>query len=231
KECDAMIHAATKAGVKLMVGHVMRFAPGYSYARKFIEEGYLGNIFCLRSTLRHSGPYKYWGAMSKWFFDRRKSGGGVLTDLGPHMIDISRYLLKDEIESVTGILGSFEKDGAERDAIVILKFKKPVFSEISVSWSTSPLIVKTEIFGSEGSIIIDNFGGQLSLCSKKDKLFKNNWINVSIISESGFFVAFQREINHFIDCILHDKKPLVDGQDGKKTVEVIEKVYKFNKSD
>lgn len=85
-----MKNAADEAGKVLMVIRNNRFAAASQYAKKFVEEGRMGEIYCGRCgwQRRRGIPGK-----GGWFTTKAQSGGGPLIDLGVHMIDLAVWLM------------------------------------------------------------------------------------------------------------------------------------------
>ena len=81
-EAEEIVEAAAKAGVTLMIGHVVRFFPEFALARKMVLEGAVGKPAAIR-TRRGGGAPK--GSLG-WFMDHERSGG-VLLDLAIHDFD------------------------------------------------------------------------------------------------------------------------------------------------
>jgi predicted dehydrogenase len=82
-EGEAMVAAAENAGGLLAVGLVRRFLPATQAIRLILANGMLGNLRSV--TCFEGGPFR-WPARTPSFFDR--SQGGVLLDIGPHMLDL-----------------------------------------------------------------------------------------------------------------------------------------------
>ena len=85
-QCDAMIAAAGESGRLHMVAQCLRFSPVYEALRAAVRDGRFG---ALRSLSLHRVGAMPW---SKWYYDRRKSGGAVL-DLQLHDLDFAVSLL------------------------------------------------------------------------------------------------------------------------------------------
>ncbi len=85
-----MKNAADQAGKLLMVIRNNRFATASQYAKKFVEDGRMGEIYCGRCgwQRRRGIPGK-----GGWFTTKAQSGGGPLIDLGVHMIDLAVWLM------------------------------------------------------------------------------------------------------------------------------------------
>lgn len=85
-QCDAMIAAAKGTGRLHMVAQCLRFSPVYEALRAAVEDGRFGAL--RRLSLHRVGAMPW----SKWYYDRRKSGGAVL-DLQLHDLDFAVSLL------------------------------------------------------------------------------------------------------------------------------------------
>ena len=92
-----------------------RFVPAILRARQLIEAGFLGDLFQFRAAYLHAGyidpnrPYS-------WRLDREKSGGGAITDLGAHVIDLTRFLIGPSTN--VGRAGEFASVTAELQTVI-----------------------------------------------------------------------------------------------------------------
>ncbi len=89
EDADVMINTADKAGVKFMIGQVIRFWPEYIKLKEIFDSGELGkllNLTCIRLS-----PTPDW-AWDNWLTDSERSGGALL-DLHIHDTDYLLYLL------------------------------------------------------------------------------------------------------------------------------------------
>ncbi len=87
-DADAMCAAASKAGVKMMVGHCIRFWPEYEELHRVVKSGELGRLLSLNLT--RYGAFPAW-TVDKWAADVNKAGGGM--DMHIHDTDFALYLL------------------------------------------------------------------------------------------------------------------------------------------
>ena len=89
EECESILEARDRTGCRLQVGFVCRFAATVQAAMRHIAAGRLGTIYHARAVmLRRRGI----PGLGRWFTDRAQSGGGVLIDLGPHLVDLLLHL-------------------------------------------------------------------------------------------------------------------------------------------
>lgn len=91
-EAKQMLEAVQAAGVKHMVAFNYRRTPAVALAKKYIEEGVLGNILNFRGTYLQDWSADPNSPLS-WRFKKSIAGSGALGDIGTHVIDFARYLV------------------------------------------------------------------------------------------------------------------------------------------
>ena len=127
EECDAMIAAAGKAGVKLMVGHTQHFFALNLAAHRTISEGQLGPLAMLTDTW-----YKPFGLHLRlpWFLDRAQ-GGGMWQMNGAHMVDRMLWFADSPVVAVKAhIANPLLKQGADDSALAFLQHANGLCSTI-----------------------------------------------------------------------------------------------------
>ncbi len=89
-DAEAMVNTARETGKKLMIAFNNRFRADAQSLKRFIDDGALGQVYFARTGwLRRSGI----PGLGSWFTNKELSGGGVLLDLGPHMLDIALWMM------------------------------------------------------------------------------------------------------------------------------------------
>ncbi|MGH7215274.1 MAG: Gfo/Idh/MocA family protein, partial [Tepidisphaeraceae bacterium] len=141
KEARQIESAASKAGKVVLYAFQRRFGPGEQAARQAVDKGYAGEVYHARASwLRTRGIPIGTG----WFTEKSKSGGGVLIDIGVHMLDIAWYLLgQPRPESVFGLthrrFGALVPHGVTFDvddaAFAMIKFQGGKSLELATSWA------------------------------------------------------------------------------------------------
>src|SRR5262249_43183390 len=125
-EADNMIDACKKAKVKLMYAEELCFTPKYVRLKQLVDEGALGTIHMVKQMEKHDGPH------AGWFWDVKRSGGGVMMDMGCHGIEFFRWLLggtkgeKAKIQSIYADMGTYvhaDKTKGDDNSTVILKME------------------------------------------------------------------------------------------------------------
>ncbi len=218
---EAMVKAAQEAGKVLMVGFTHRYIEHNQVTKRLLGEGAIGEPYMIRVRFAHDGPYKSWAATTDWFFRPEKAGGGALLDMGIHALDICRYML-GEITSVTGRLGTFGKDIVVEDTAVIdLSFGENALGYIETGWSSKEGAMGLELYGTEGSIIVDYV--------TPIRIFRASTGEWEEITDAKNDAAVA-EMRHFADCIKTGKQPLTSGIDGLISVKLAEAIYESAKT-
>jgi predicted dehydrogenase len=221
-----------KAKVKFQVGYMRRFDNAYTEAKRLVDEGKIGKPLVFKATSRDPFPPPAWAC------DHR-TGGGLYIDLHTHDFDLARWFMKDEIVQVsvcdTNLLGlEYNIPNFVDNAVVSLKFLNGTIGVVDGSWnSKGGYDIRTEILGSEGTIII----GQLNFLPIT--LFTTSGVTqVSTFkSDEGtphfmkrFNEAYFLEAESFVDCILEDVDPVITERDGIATLEIALAAQKSSES-
>jgi UDP-N-acetylglucosamine 3-dehydrogenase len=210
-EAERMRKALAASRVKFMVGLSHRFEVMNIRAKEMLASGKIGRPFMLRIRLGHEGPYPGWGK-TDWFYDKKKAGHGALLDMGIHAIDLARYFLGD-VRKVTARTATLMKPIAVDDnALLILEFESKVLGMIDVSWTSKPGFSGSEIYGSGGTLIVDYERGLQFFDGEKAE-----WTRIAVREKTG---SWEREMKHFIDCIVKEDDPEPGYLDGVASLKI-----------
>jgi UDP-N-acetylglucosamine 3-dehydrogenase len=196
ENADEIIKAARERGVKLMVGHVERFNPAIMKLKGLIDNGLLGNIVSI--SAKRVGPY-----------NPRIRDVGIIVDLGTHDIDIMSYLYGEEVKEVYATAGTVVHSH-EDHAIITLNFHNGGSGVIDTNWLTPHKVRNLTVIGSQGI-------AEVNCIEETLRIFDQEWIRDAKIEKEE---PLKLELLHFIDCVQHDRKPLVSGEDGRHALEV-----------
>ena len=228
-ECDRMIAACREAGVILMYGENLCFAPQYTRARQLVESGALGHVYYVRQVLAHSGPH------ADWFADVDRSGGGALIDLGSHSIAVARWLLGGRVESVSAEVGRHVHTRWARcddHALVTLRTGRSGVAVAEASWARpGGLDSRVEVYGTKGSTAADLArGAALETYSDPGYVYGSgeepegrgwSWAQ----AEEAWRDGFPQEIAHFVECVREGRRPALGGEDGRGVLEIVCAAY------
>lgn len=224
EEAKAMIEVAEKSGKKLMIAHNQRFVPSHQKARRLIESGEIGKIYSFRTAFGHGGP-EGWSVEGKegWFFQKEKAFVGAMGDLGVHKTDLLRYLLGEEIVEVGAFVETSAKDFADVDdnAVCVLKTESGIIGTLAASWAyVSKEDNSTIIYGEKAILRLED-DPNYSLVVQYANGEVVNYQLGKIQSNEGGGQKNSHVVEQFVDCVLNDKEPLINGEEGMKSLAVI----------
>lgn len=214
-EARSMIEAAERSGGKLLVGLQYRFRGDSQALKHHVDEGELGDIYYARcGWLRRSG-IPGWGS---WFTRRSDAGAGPIFDIGVHILDLTLWLMSN-FEPATAYASSYAKFGPEKKALSqwgtpepegtfdvedlatsLLKMKNGASVSFEVSWASH--IAKPTIY-------LSLMGDKAGLDFESTSIYTTE--NGGHVDKKIHFDEvdpYLAAMNHFIDCILKDEKPI-----------------------
>ena len=229
-DADRMIAACDQAGVKLMYAEELCFTPKYVRLKQLLDDGVLGRPVLFKQSEKHDGPH------AAHFWDVERSGGGVTMDMGCHAIQFFRWLnANNPVKSVYAQMNTSvhaARTRGEDNAIIILEFDNGVVALAEESWTKlGGMDDRAEIHGSEGVAYADVLhGNSIPTYSAKGVGYAvekaGNTVGWSyVMYEEIWNYGFPQEFQHFVDCVLHDRQPLVTGADGKAVLEILFAAY------
>ncbi len=224
KEAQDMIAASEKAGKKLMIAHNQRFVPSHEKAKQMIAAGELGKVYSFRTTFGHGGP-EGWSIDGKdsWFFRKKEAFIGALGDLGVHKADMIRYILGEEFTEVASMIESSAKENSDVDdqAVTILRSQTGIIGSLTASWAyKNGEDNATVIYGEKGNLRLEDDPNYSLIASFTDGT-KVNYELGQIQTNDSDGQTSSGVIDHFVNCILHDQQPLIDGTEGYKSLKII----------
>jgi predicted dehydrogenase len=230
QEAERMLAACREAGVKLMYAEELCFAPKYVRLKQLLDSGALGKPTLLKQSEKHSGPH------AAHFWDVARSGGGVTMDMGCHAIEFFRWMLgRPPIVSVYAQMATQvhgDRTRGDDNAILILEFEGGAIGVAEESWTKlGGMDDRAEVHGSGGVAYADLLhGNAIETYSQQgydyavEKAGSTQGWSFTIYEEAWNY-GFPQELAHFVDCVQHDKTPLVTGEDGRAVLEVIFAAY------
>ncbi len=218
-DIDAIEAAAKKNKVKVMEGFMYRFHPQHAKVRELIESGLIGDVLSCRASFSFLMPpsrmYRINRAMSQ--------GGGALWDIGPYAIHALRWCFGAEPKSVIA-QAKLNEHGADVAMSGVLDFGNDVqgrarFGHFDISFERSRK-AEYEIIGDKGAIKCPNMWAYPSdePVISWEAGGKSETITLPKADH------FKAEIEHFSDCVLHNKTPLLSFADARANCNALESI-------
>jgi UDP-N-acetylglucosamine 3-dehydrogenase len=199
EEGRAIIAAARRAGVALMVGHVERFNPTVEAIKEAIRDEDILSI-----AITRVGP-----------FPPRMSNVGVVIDLAVHDIDLIRWFTESDIAEVQPQLSNAV---AEREDIALLQFRTAsgVLAHINTNWLT-PFKARNVTIATRNKYIMgDLLTRQVTECFgfQPDGSYSMRHLSV------GHAEPLRAELQAFVGAIRDNQQPAVTGEEGVASLEI-----------
>jgi UDP-N-acetyl-2-amino-2-deoxyglucuronate dehydrogenase len=228
EDADAMIAACDLAGVKLFVVKQNRFNIPVLKAREALEAGRFGKLVMGTVRVRWCRNQTYYDQdawRGTWALD-----GGVLSNQASHHIDLLEWFM-GPVEHVQAMATTALVDiEAEDTAIAMLRFRSGALGVIEATNAARPkdLEGSLSILGSNGACVIGGFAvNKMQTWQFADILPSDDQVMDKFSSNPPNVYGFghQAYYEHVVDCLLNDRAALVDGFEGRKSLELISALY------
>ena len=180
------------------------------------------NLIGVRARYGHGG---FPGFDREWRVRREHSGGGVLIDVGVHLIDLSRYFLGE----ITEVLGSCQtlywKIPVEDYGYLTLKAGTGKIAFLHASWTDWKPLFSFEVSGALGSIEVSGLGrkyGKERLIHYEKSAASPENCGVYEFAEDD---SWEIEIKEFLKDISLGRDPVPGLSDAKAALRVVRSVY------
>jgi UDP-N-acetyl-2-amino-2-deoxyglucuronate dehydrogenase len=245
-DCDEMIRVCRNSHVKLGVVSQRRWYEPVKRVKAAIDAGKIGKP--VLGTIHMLGwrDKAYYDA-DAWRGTWKMEGGGVLVNQAPHQLDILLWYM-GEIDEVYGLWKNLNHPYIEVEdtALGIIRFKSGAIGNIILSNSQKPgIYTKVHVHGENGaSVGVQTDGGAMFIAGMTgiaeppvndiwtvpgEETNLEEWRK----ADSEFFnrtdpttYYMKCQIENFIDALDNDKDPLITGDAGRRTVELITAIYR-----
>ena len=229
-ECDAMLEAQRRNNVTLTCGAQNRFNNSISKLKKLADSGIAGKVRCAHvDSLWWRGHcyYDLW-----WRGTWEKEGGGPTLNHAVHQIDQINWLQEKLPIEVTAVMNNVMHDNSECEdlSFAILKYDDGALANI-----TSSVIHH----GGRQGIVLQCENAKIAAPFSVDaEISKPNGFGVpneALIKEitdmysamaDAAYEGFEGQIDNVLTALETGSAPLISGEDGRKTVELITAIYK-----
>lgn len=227
READEMIARAERKGVELGVVFEYRFDPVIERVRDCVEKGRLGKLILAEAVVEWYRSHEYY-AGSDWRGRWATEGGGALINQAIHTVDLMLWLMGDA-EEVWAYAGTYAHDIEVEDlAVAAIKFRSGALGVVQASTATYPgFPTRLEVHGTEGAAVIE--GGSLKLLAVKGEEARvaeglkgwESWAKPEAVPIENHL----RLLRDFALAVKEGRRPMVDGREGRRSLELIRAIY------
>ncbi len=224
KDAEKMIATCKAAKVKLMIAYRLHYEPTTLRAIKMIRDGVIGNVHSIVSANGFNI------ARGEWRYDKKLAGGGPMMDVGIYSLNATRYLTGEEPVHFTAQVSTIDYDGrfdtVEEDMAWTMKFPSGALASCVTTYgSNMPGFYR--VHGSKGWLEVQNFGYDgLRLRANYRGEADAHSTTLDEPNKEQDPKQFERQVEHFSDCILNDRVPGTPGEEGLRDMQYMKAIYK-----
>ena len=211
-DAQAMVQAAEAAGLKFMVGQVLRYMAPWHKLKAMVDSGELGEPFAMQTTRIGGG----WGGTyhAKWRL-KRETCGGPLFEINAHEIDFMRQIL-GEATRVTAGTGRYVETAIDYEDLAMLQmeFANGGHGQLLAGHSAHLGIYEVKLYCTKATVYCDPPNMRYKIGDADEVTLGPE----DMQTEAGV----RREVREFVECILNDTEPPIPGIEGVRNVEIAE---------
>lgn len=240
RRCDKIIQTCEDAGVKLAVTFQSRFHKSAQLMKKAVDKGRFGTLTMGDAYVKWYRTQQYYDS-GAWRGTWKLDGGGALMNQAIHSLDLLLWFMGPvtEITASTATL-AHERIEVEDVAVATIRFANGALGVMEASTAAYPGSLKRiEISGSHGSATLeeeDIKAWEFAKPTANDEKVRQEMVGKT---DTGGGAADPAAIGHhghtavfkdFLKAIRTDGTPLIDGHEGRRSVEAILAIYQAAKS-
>jgi len=227
EDMDQMIALSREKNLKLAVCVQNRFNPPVQELRKAIDSGKFGRVFTATARIlwnRNEEYYKQASWRGTWAMD-----GGTIMNQCAHNIDLLQWMLGGEVQEIYAMTENYKHPYIETEdfGAAIVRFKNGSIGIIEGTANVYPrnLEETLSVFGEKGTVVLGGLAVNKIQTWKFEGEESHPFMDLpdpDTVYGSGHITA----LKDFARAIIDDREPFVNGEEGKKSVEIILGIYK-----
>ncbi len=227
KEANELITIANKKGLIIMIDHTYLFTGSVRKIKQLLDKNIIGQLYYYDSQRVNLGLFQ--------------NDSNVLWDLAPHDFAVMDYLIKEKPIGLIATGKDHFNRNLENIAFVTVFFRDNLIAHFNFNW-LSPVKIRSTLIGGSKKMIVWNdletnekikiYDRGINLKKKKDV------IDILVDYRTGDILtpkvdiseALKTEVEYFTYCVLNNKKPINDGDQGLRIVKLLKAADKSLKS-
>ncbi len=228
RDADLMIEACDRAGVRLFVVKQNRYNAAVQELRKALDAGRFGKIvmgtvrvrWCRRQEYYDQDPWR-----GTWAED-----GGVFSNQASHHVDLLEWMLGQPETVFARTRTALVEIEAEDTGVALMQFRGGALGLVEATTATRPkdLEGSLSLLGEKGTVVIGGFAvNRLETWEFEERLPGDESIMERANQDPPTVYGFGHipYLEHVVDCIRNDRPALVDGLEGRRSLELISAIY------
>jgi len=225
---DALIAAASAAGIKLGVFFQDRFKTDLLRVKQWMDTGVLGKPLLSDARVKWFRPANYY-TDSQWRGTLRLDGGGALINQAVHTVDLLLWLFGDVAAVQAVRKTALHKIEAEDTLVATLEFANGAIGTLQAATSVYPGYPRrVELTGSEGTVIIEHDRLLAADLRHHPADFRSTGDDQNASASSATVSdvrGHQAVLEDFIRAIRSDGTPSCSGAEARRSVRLVEAIY------
>lgn len=221
EDADKIIALSKERNKKVCVSHQNRFSAAVQKLRRAIEEDRFGKLIHGTARILWARDDNYYKQAS--WRGTKKLDGGTLMNQCIHNIDLLQWMMGGEVERLSSETDTFIRDIETEDfGAMLIRFKSGAVGIVEGSVCVYPknLEESLSIFGEKGTVVIT--GNKIKTWQFEDERdYDNDELDESNLGHTPLY-------ENLIEAIKYNREPLVNGEEGKKAIEIILSSYEDN---
>jgi len=206
---DALVAEADRARVKVGVFFQERMAPELATLKKQMGDGALGTPLFISGRLDWYRPPEYYSG-SRWRGTRTLDGGGALMNQGIHTVDVMLWLFGDATRVMGRAATRLHEIEVEDTAAALIEFANGAFGTLHATTAAAP-----------------GFPRRLTVTGTKGSVVHEEPARPAAVADA---TRHQRVFEDFIHAIETNGTPACDAREGRRSVAVVEAVYRSSQT-
>ncbi len=237
EEAAKVLDYCDEKGVRVAAGFMMRFGACINAMKREYEAGKIGDLVSVYAQFTCWYP----DMPGNWRQKKSTGGGGSLTDMGVHMIDLIHYVTGSKTKQVAAFNDTLTFNYEVEDSSnVLLRLENGALCTVQTNFNIPDQVAKWrfEMFGTRGRLVGDDVVGQVD-AGKVDAVYVDHVggydaqqdgdtkAETHVIS-GGYGDLYQREIESFCDSLINGTPFRGDARDALLVQKVLQAAYRSN---
>jgi len=234
ERADALIAECQKAGVKLGVFFQERVAPDIRKLKELLRAEKLGKLILVSARVKWYRPAEYYRS-SRWRGTWAYDGGGALINQGIHTVDLLLWLVGAVARVYGKAITALHPIEGEDTVVATLEFANGVIGTLEAATSAYPGYPRRlELTGTEGTILLE--GDRMISADLRTPLPDltseptdegESRATSPLISDTR---GHRKIIEDFLNALATDGTPICDGQEARRSVELVQAIYESSRT-
>ena len=224
-DAERMFAASATGGGRVMAAHSARFNPNVTMLKDILAAGWLGDVQEMSGGL--GSAYAVAERRTEFRREPGLAGGGVLVDLGIHLIDVAVWLAGAPPIAVDYDASCADGWCLETDCDVAIEFPRGACASLSASYTHGPdptFTVRGTAGWAAASLYVPS---QLTLFSERARICRRSGIQQLMLDDR---TSYQLQLEHFADAILSDRDFVVRADEVRTDLDIIERCYEIDRA-